>query len=342
MRRGPMLLTVFTFLTMLSGCASQQEQPQLSRQETGAAIQNAQETEAALRNETEITAEPKEEEMIFIEAIPDITESAAVSPTTTLRPDWSSYFDGLNGAAVIFDPREPVFQVYNENLADTRHSPCSTFKIISSLAGLERGAINQENSSRPWSGEGFWNDDWTRAMDFPTAFRTSCVWYYRQVIDDIGPEIMEETLNELQYGNCDVSDWEGHLNNNNSNPALTGFWLESSLKISPREQTEVLERIFGSSSRYSQDVQALLEEVMFLPESSDETCRIYGKTGMGKSGGIVVDCWYTGFADMDHRIYFCIYLGATPGQNVSSARAREIAVSLIKENYSQSGSGEDK
>ena len=119
-------------------------------------------------------------------------------------------------------------------------------------------------------------------------------------------------------------------------PALTGFWIESSLKISPKEQTKVLERIFGESSDYAPDIRTILEEVMFLPESSDETCKIYGKTGMGKNNNITVDCWYAGFADVGHRIYFCIYLGETENQNVSSTIAREIAALLIKNNYSQS------
>ena len=213
--------------------------------------------------------------------------------------------------AVIFDRAEHTFEVYNENLADTRRPPCSTFKIISSLAGLESGVIDPENSVRPWSGERFWNDDWNRDMDFDSAFHTSCVWYYRQVIDEIGPEAMQDAVEAIGYGNCDLSDWEGRLNTNNSNPALTGFWIESSLKISPREQTEVLERIFGGDSEYTADVRAALEEVMFLSEASDETCAIYGKTGMGKANGVVADCWYAGFADVGRRIYFCIYLGET-------------------------------
>ena len=146
---------------------------------------------------------------------------------------------------------------------------------------------------------------------------------------------MQETLDTLQYGNCDISDWTGNLNNNNNNPALTGFWIESSLKISPREQTEVLNRIFGASSEYSMESRKALEEVMYLSESETENCDIYGKTGMGKSNGIVVDAWYTGFADIVHRIYFCIYLGETENQNVSSVRAREIAVNLINENFSK-------
>ena len=154
----------------------------------------------------------------------------------TIEKDWSAYFDGLSGAAVVYDPAAFRFEVYNEELARTRRSPCSTFKIISSLTALETGIIEPGDSVRRWSGEVFWNEKWNRDIDidFPEAFRESCVWYFREVIDEIGLERMQEELERLAYGNCDLSDWEGRQNTNNNNRALTGFWLESSLMISPR------------------------------------------------------------------------------------------------------------
>ena len=157
-----------------------------------------------------------------------------------METDWSEYFQGLNGTAVLYDAEENRYLVYNPELAETRRSPCSTFKIISSLLALENGVIDPENSVRKWSGEYFWNGEWNRDIGFEDAFHASCVWYFRQVVDDIGKERMQEGLDALRYGNCDISDWEGSLNTNNSNWALTGFWIESSLKISPREQTEVM------------------------------------------------------------------------------------------------------
>ena len=165
--------------------------------------------------------------------------------------DWSEYFNGLNGTAVVYNPSNRQYTIYNQELAETRRSPCSTFKIISSLIALENGIIKPENSIRTWSGEIFWNEDWNEDIDFREAFRTSCVWYYRQVIDDIGEDLMQVELDRLQYGNSDISDWEGRLNTNNNNRSLTGFWIESSLLISPKEQTEVMERIFGENSNYS-------------------------------------------------------------------------------------------
>lgn len=246
--------------------------------------------------------------------------------------DWSNYFDGINGTAVIYEPIENCYQIYNQELALTQRSPCSTFKIISSLIALENGIIKPKESVHTWSGEMFWNEEWNRDIDFSDAFRSSCVWYFREIIDEIGKDRIQENLNELGYGNCDISDWEGRLNTNNNNPVLTGFWIESSLLISPKEQVEVMERIFGDNTDYSEETLDQLKQVMLLSEQDNAGISIYGKTGMGKAYGIVIDSWYTGFADTtDKRIYFCVYLGETDNRNVSSTKAKEIAIKIVSD-----------
>ena len=102
--------------------------------------------------------------------------------------------------------------------------------------------------------------------------------------------------------------------------------------ISPKEQVEVMERIFGDSSEYPEETQEQLKQVMLLSEQNESDIAIYGKTGMGKAHGIVVDSWYTGFADSaDKRIYFCVYLGETADEEVSSAKAREIAIKIVSD-----------
>lgn len=246
--------------------------------------------------------------------------------------DWSSYFQGLNGGAVIYLPNENKYQIYNESVCNTRRSPCSTFKIISSLIGIKNGVISEENSVRKWSGEVFWNDKWNRDIGFKDAFQTSCVWYFRKITDELGPDAIREELDKLNYGNCDISDWEGRLNNNNNNRSLTGFWIESSLKISPKEQVEVLERIFGENSLYSEPELALLKDAMLVTDSDMSDIKIYGKTGLGKISGIVADAWYTGFADNGkEKAYFCVYLGETDSKDVSSADAKRIAIELMRD-----------
>lgn len=265
------------------------------------------------------------------ETIADEVQEEIVEPIIA-EVDWSNYFDEINGAAVIYDPTENCYQIYNQELALTRRSPCSTFKIISSLIALENGIIESDNSTRTWSGEIFWNEEWNKDIDFSDAFHASCVWYFREIIDEIGKDMIQEELSRLQYGNCDISDWDGRLNTNNNNPALTGFWIESSLLISPKEQVEVMERIFSDNTAYSEETRNQLKQVMLLSEQNEADISIYGKTGMGKAHGIVVDSWFTGFADTtDKRIYFCVYLGETDNKNVSSAKAREIAIKIVSD-----------
>ncbi|GFI15228.1 regulatory protein BlaR1 [Lachnospiraceae bacterium] len=281
------------------------------------------------------------EEITRTEEVPKVdisqTEKAIPNEEVVTEPiitetDWSDYFEGINGAAVIYNPTENSYQIYDQELALTQRSPCSTFKIISSLIALENGIIEPDNSTRTWSGEIFWNEEWNRDIDFSSAFHASCVWYFREVIDEIGKDTMQEELKKLEYGNCDISDWAGRLNANNNNPVLTGFWIESSLLVSPKEQAEVMQRIFGDNSDYSEKTLEQLKQVMLLPEQNETDISIYGKTGMGKAYGIVVDSWYTGFADTtDNRIYFCVYLGETDNQNVSSAKAREIAIKIVSD-----------
>lgn len=296
---------------MLCGCSSEKETEFI--EESPKASEEASE-------ETPIPdADAEDAEEDIIEAV--ITEV-----------NWESYFDGINGSAVIYNPSDNSYQIYNQETALSQRSPCSTFKIISSLIALENEIIIPDNSVRAWSGEAFWNENWNRDINFEDAFRTSCVWYYREVIDEIGKDVMQDELNKLQYGNCDISDWEGYLNTNNNNRALTGFWIESSLKITPKEQVEVLDRIFGEHSAYSQETQDNLKQVMLLTEQPDKDMLVYGKTGLGKAYGVVVDAWFTGFADTaDERRYFCVYLGETDGKDVSSTKAKEIALEIISD-----------
>ena len=311
-----MIFTACRCAIILNGCGCNYTAEEKSL------VENQKENQETLENGVNRTSMEKSMEFSdeSTEKIPEIVEV-----------DWSEYFNGLNGTAVIYDASNKKYTIYNRDLAITRSSPCSTFKIISSLIALENGIIETENSTKTWSGEIFWNEDWNKDIDFQEAFRTSCVWYFRQVIDDIGEDLMQKELDKLQYGNCDISDWEGRLNTNNSNRALTGFWIESSLMISPKEQVEVMEHIFGKESNYSEETQNTLKQVMLLSEVDSTDISIYGKTGMGKVDGIVVDAWFTGVAESKTGdVYFCVRLGRTDGMNVSSTLAKEIAIDLVQ------------
>ena len=313
---------VFACAFILTGCADNSVAEKKTSAETGKEELSEEKDEKPEIESSRVSIETDTE---------DSPEDTVIEPEN-VSADWSKYFNGLNGTAVIYDASDRRYTMYNSDLALTRRPPCSTFKIISSLIGLENGIIIPENSTRTWSGEIFWNEDWNRDIDFHEAFRTSCVWYFRQVIDDIGKDLMQKELDKLQYGNCDISDWEGELNTNTNNRALTGFWIESSLMISPKEQVEVMERIFSGGSDYSEETQNELKKVMLLPEQDRTDISIYGKTGLGVANDIVVDAWFTGFAESTTgNIYFCVRLGRADGMDVSSTLAKEIALKIVSD-----------
>lgn len=266
-----------------------------------------------------------EESEIKTEAV-----NAGETRKVTEKPEWEKYFGKLNGAALIYAPSENSVEIYDAKLAGERRPPCSSFKIISSLIAIKHGISRPDDSVSEWSGEKFWYDGWNRDIDFYDAFRSSCVWYFREVTDKIGRETMKQELDRLRYGNADISDWDGRMNTNDDNRALTGFWIESSLKISPLEQAEVMERIFGSGSEYSPLTIAALKKAMLTYD--DENVKIYGKTGLGKDYDTIVDTWFTGFAEVHgERLYFCVYLGESEEEEPTSAKAKEIAITLMSD-----------
>mgnify|MGYP003522824793 CR=1 FL=1 len=96
---------------------------------------------------------------------------------------------------------------------------------------------------------------------------------------------------------------------------------------------EVMERIFGTDSTYSERTQNILKQVMLISEENNTEISIYGKTGMGKAEGIVVDAWFTGFAEtLEGNKYFCVYLGQSDAGNTSSTAAKEIAIQILNDN----------
>lgn len=156
------------------------------------------------------------------------------------------------------------------------------------------------------------------------AFRSSCIWYFRKVIDEVGQETIQEELNKLDYGNCDISEWSG--SGVNSFPELNGFWIESSLMISPIEQVEVLHKIMEGETIYTKSEIEILKSIMLL-EASDSK-KIYGKTGTGTDG----TAWFIGFVEKENtNIYFAIYLDDDSSNEISGIKAQEIAFNILEE-----------
>lgn len=269
-----------------------------------------------------VTGEKTKGSVSFEKIAGEETEQKEVSETTI---DLSEAFRGVNGCAVIYSPVQEEYLFFNEDMCRQEESPYSTFKIISALSGLQNDIIVDELSTMGYDGTDYGNLEWNGDLTLEEAFQKSCIWYFRKVIDSIGKDKIQEELNGLQYGNCDISEWNG--SNINPMEMLNGFWLDSSLKISPVEQVEVLQRIFEGQSDYGSDHIEILRRIMLVDES--DTQKIYGKTGTSGNG----EAWFVGFSESSNegRKYFAIYLNDNEQrEQVSGSKAKGIALEILK------------
>ncbi len=248
--------------------------------------------------------------------------------------DYSDCFEKLSGCAVFFNRDTKVYDIYNEELCEKRSSPYSTFKIISTLIGLENGVINSVDSTMGYDGTIYSNEQWNKDLNLKDAFQESCVWYYRKVIDGIGQSEIQKWLDQLDYGNRDISEWDGK--GANSLRSLNGFWLSSSLEISPKEQVDILAKIFEGKTDFSEKIINILKEVMLTQK--DETVTVYGKTGTGKDAGTgnIGNGWFVGmFENKDERYYFAVRLTDENEKEINGLKAREIALNVINKYYAK-------
>ena len=258
-----------------------------------------------------------------VEDVPQDRQEASDQTAAETEMDFSAAFQGIEGCAVIYLPTEEQYLFFHEEMCRQEVSPYSTFKIISALSGLQNGVIADEHSTMGYDGTDYGNPEWNGDLTLEQAFQKSCVWYFRKVIDAVGKDEIQEELDELQYGNCDVSEWNG--SGINPLPVLNGFWLDSSLKISPLGQVKVLEKIFEGQSGYERANIELLKKIMLTDESG--TQKIYGKTGSSGRG----EAWFIGFSEAEGvRKYFAIYLNDRSQQTqISGDQAKEIALEII-------------
>lgn len=253
----------------------------------------------------------------------EIVKENEISVVTDNIVDYSEYFQGISGCAVIYDESSNTYSLYNKEKCEKEVSPLSTFKIVSALAGLENNVLESQTSTMEYSGVKYPIDTWNSNLTLKEAFEASCVWYFRQVVDMVGQEDIHAMLKEIQYGNCDISEWNG--SETNPLPELNGFWLDSSLEISPKQQVVTLNYIFGSDNNYNADSLEELKGIMYIAEL-DNGC-LYGKTGSGADG----KAWFVCFMEKDdNKIYCAIYLDDIQNKEaISGNKAKEIAISIL-------------
>ena len=240
--------------------------------------------------------------------------------------DLSSYFSGYEGCFVLYDLKNDAWNIYNPKRAILRTSPDSTYKIYDALFGLEEGMITPDDSFMAWDKTDYPFEAWNKDQDLFSAMRSSVNWYFQEIDSQIGPSAIQNYVRKIGYGNRDT--------NSNRSP----YWMQSSLKISPVEQVELLTALHNNSFDFAPEnvnvvkdsIRLFSSEKIFSDNFSEETISFYGKTGTGRVDGLDVNGWFIGYFETGGNTYFF----ATNIQNDSDAtgsKAAEITKAVLSD-----------
>ncbi|WP_257351610.1 class D beta-lactamase [Pseudalkalibacillus decolorationis] len=201
--------------------------------------------------------------------------------------DVDEFFSDHEGTFILRDMKKGRTFVYNQERADQRLTPESTFKVPNALIGLQVEAVQDEYDIKYWDGVEREIEIWNQDHTLGSGMRHSVIWYYQAMARDIGEDRMEEWVQKISYGNQDISG------------GIDQFWLDSSLKITPLEQTEFMENLYKETLPFDKNVMNTVKQMMIQKEGDDYT--LYGKTGTRLSDlGLG---WYAGFIETKGRDY---------------------------------------
>lgn len=134
----------------------------------------------------------------------------------------------------------------------------------------------------------------------------------QQVLELIGNEKVKEYLDELNYGNTDISG------------GLDQFWQNSSLKISAIEQVEILKRLYAYELPFSHDhINSIKKAKTLSKENNGELFELFH---VEKNKSV----WYTGYFEQSSNVY--IFASFNEGKNITDEQTvREIAGKILED-----------
>lgn len=230
--------------------------------------------------------------------------------------DLSAYFGEYKGSFVLYDLENDAWLIHDLKHAALRVSPDSTYKIYAALFGLEEGIITPDDSLIAWNGEIYPFEAWNTDQTLQSAMRSSVNWYFQEVNEQLGPAFTYDYMQKIGYGNQNISG------------GFSTYWMESSLKISPIEQVELLIKLYHNRFGFSPENINAVKDAICL--SSSEAGTFYGKTGTGRVDGQDVNGWFVGFIETaDNTYFFAVNIEADSGAAGSSAA--EITLSILSD-----------
>ena len=230
--------------------------------------------------------------------------------------DFSKYFGKYEGSFVLYDLGNDAWSIHDIEHATLRVAPDSTYKIYDALFGLEEGVITPQDSFIAWNGENYPFEAWNADQTLQSAMSSSVNWYFQSVDEQLGTTSVYVYIKEIGYGNKNMSG------------DFSTYWMESSLKISPIEQVELLTQLQNNNFGFApENINAVKDSICL---SSSDAGTFYGKTGTGRVDGQDVNGWFIGYIETaDNTYFFATNIGAD--SDATGGNATEITMSILSD-----------
>ena len=230
--------------------------------------------------------------------------------------DLSSYFGAYEGSFVLYDLENGTWSIHDIDRATLRVAPNSTYKIYDALFSLEDGVITPEKTFIAWDGKNYPFDTWNTDQTLQSAMSNSVNWYFQSLNEQLGAPSVNKYIQQIKYGNENMSG------------DFSSYWMESSLKISPIEQVELLTKLQNNSFGFAPENINAVKDALCL--SSSDAGTFYGKTGTGRVDGQDVNGWFIGYIETaDNTYFFAANIGAD--SDATGGSAEEIAMSILSD-----------
>lgn len=245
----------------------------------------------------------------------DLSASIDSIKSNIAYEDLSPFFKDKEGSFVLYNLNTDSWTIYNKPMALKRVSPNSTYKIYSGLFSLESRLITPLETSIKWNGQTYPFSQWNKEQTLTTAIKNSVNWYFQALDKQLGLFSLKQYYEKINYGNCDLSG------------GLSNYWLESSLKISPLEQVQLLKDFYHNNFLFQPENIQAVKNAMKL--SSSEKGTLYGKTGTGKVDYQATNGWFIGYVESKTNT-FIFAVNIQDDSNANGIIASQIALDILK------------
>jgi beta-lactamase class D len=227
---------------------------------------------------------------------------------------------GVKGSIIIYDRNTKRLHQHNIKRNVTRFPAASTFKIPNSLISLETKVIPDEKAIINWDGNFREVDDWNQDLNMKDAFKFSAVWFYQTLARRVGYERMQEWVKKAKYGNQKIG----------TKAQIDRFWLNGTLRISPREQILFLQRLYENDLPFSKRSLSIVKDIMVEEKKPNYTIRSKtGWFGFGTKTKPQIG-WYVGYLEQNKNVYF-FATNIDIRQEKDAARRKELTYRCLKD-----------